>query len=425
LLGLFGLLGFVGDVAFVFGEFFELVFQFFQAGDVFAALVDGLELVFEGVLGTFQSLEGALLIGLGLAGILGVEFILGLLHGLGGLLEGLLEGGIRRQGGLLELLGVLIRFLLQGLSEGEAVGVLFRALGGGVGILLLLDEFVEALGCLFHGSAGIDLGAFGGGDAAVDLFLSLLEFIQGLLLGRLGLIELALAQGVLRLPLLIFDRFEHVRDFAGGIFGGFAGIASGEFGLGLLIGQLLAAQEVGVQSLAAGLFDLFGVGRFAGLLLDFLLGVDGALEFLLGLFEGGDGVRGRGAQSMGQVFKFLGMATLTVRSQFPLSLADQGDGALQLLEQAAGTDGILGLFQALFLLRGQVGNEVLDLLEEGGDFGAQVLLFVGQFQAIISEAADAAAGEAGGGQGLGVEGQLFFRGGIQAGGGFIQIADDV
>jgi hypothetical protein len=425
LFGLLGLLGFVGDVAFVFGEFFELVFQFFESGDVFTALVDGLELAFEGLLGTFEGLEGALLVRLGLAGILGVEFILGLLHGLGGLLEGLLEGGIGGQGSLLELLGVLVRFLLQGLGEGQAVGVLFRALGGGVGVLLLLDEFVEALCGLFYGSAGIDLRSFGGGNTAVDLFFGLLEFIEGLLLGLLGLVEFALAQGVFGLPLLIFDRFEQVGDFAGRIFGGFAGITGGEFGFGLLIGEVLAAQEVGVHSLAAGLFELFGVSRFAGLLLDFLLGVDGALEFLLGLFEGGDRVRRWSAQGVGQVLEFLGMAALTVCGQFPLPLAEQGDGALQLLEQTAGTDGILGLFQAVFLLRSQVRNQVLDLLEEGGDFGAEVLLFVGQFQAIISEAADAAAGEAGGGQGLGIEGQLFFRGGVQASGGFIQIANNV
>jgi hypothetical protein len=351
LLGLLSLLSLFGNVSLVFREFFELVFQFFQSGNVLATLVDSLELMFQGFFGAFESLECLLLVGLGLAGVLGVEFILGLLHGLGGLLQGLLECGIGRQGSLLKLLGVLVGFFLEGLRKRESVRIFLGTLSDSLGVFLLLDEFVEALGCLFDGGTGIDFSLFRGGDTAVDFRFGLLEFVQGLLLGWLSLVEFTLTQGVFGFPLLVFDRFEQVGDFGVRVFGGFAGITGGEFGPGLCIGQFVAAHQVGVHTLTAGLLDLFRVRWLLGLLLDFFLGVNGALQFFLGGFQSCDRVGGRRPQGMGQVFKFLSMSTLTIRSQFPLSLPYQCDGALQFLEQAEAADSEFGPFQTVLLLR--------------------------------------------------------------------------
>src|SRR5262249_48813102 len=279
------LLGVVGDIPLGLGQLLELLLGVFEGLDVLAPLLDRRGLLVQRVLGLLEFLQRLLLVGLGRGRVLLGQVVVGLLLGLGGLVERLLGLRVGRQRGVPQLVGLVRHVLLGGGGFRKLLGVLHRLLGLVPGGLLLLDELFEPLGGVLDRRERVLLGQFGLGDLLVEFVLGLLEVVDRLLLRVAGGPRVVLAE-VLLGPGLLLDRLVdglgHVR---GDGLGGDAGVAGVELGLGLFGGEFLV---------------LLGLGRLGllvrGLLVHLGLGLDRLGDLVAGLLEGLDPVGRRPAE---------------------------------------------------------------------------------------------------------------------------------
>src|SRR5262249_27325707 len=199
LLGL--ILGLIGNLALLLGQLVELLGRFFQLGDVLLAFFDRGHLLGYLFLGFFQRLDGLVLLGDRLGRRLGFQLLSGLLHFLGGLVQGgfdFLLAGQRR------FLHILCALGQVGLLVGQFgnLEVLFFA-GGFLGLVagrgLLLQKLFDGVRRLLQRGERIVFLLFGGGQQLVHFLLGLLQGSDGLFLGLRGFCRLVLRQGFLGL----------------------------------------------------------------------------------------------------------------------------------------------------------------------------------------------------------------------------------